>query len=115
MSGSSTSDETRSRGNPALAIASLVFALVASVTYLGERLYERLRHGKSDPRLILGEQHALFYWRAFLAAWWGSVIAVVIYRALKESPGNLHRRSNLFTWGALLLVPLALFWTFHFP
>jgi hypothetical protein len=99
----------------ALAVASLVFGLVSSVSYLCERLYERLRHGASDPRAIISEQHAMFYWRAFLAAWWGSVIAIVTYRILLTSEGDATRRSLRLTWAVLLLLPVALLWTYRFP
>lgn len=99
----------------ALAISSLVFGLAASMTYLAERLYERLRHGKSDPRLIIGEQHAMFYWRAFIAVWWGSVIALVLFRLLRVGSGDVSVRSTRLTWAALLLAPVALLWAYRLP
>lgn len=96
----------------AAAMAALIFGVTASFTYLMERLYERLRAGRRDPRLILGEAHAMFYWRAFLAAWWGSVIAVIAYRLLVASD---RRNPRWLAILSLALFPIAILWAWRLP
>lgn len=96
----------------AAAFASLIFGLTASMTYLLERLYERLRAGKVDQRIILEQAHAMFYWRAFLAAWWGGVIALLAYGLLRGSP---RRNPRSLTVAALILLPVVLLWAWRFP
>src|SRR4051812_5221662 len=99
----------------AAALTGLVFGLVASMTYLLERLYERARTAQaSDPRSIIYEVHANFYWRAFLAAWWGVVCAWLAWSWLSRQPAN-PTTSRRWVRAMLALLPIALLWTLSLP
>jgi hypothetical protein len=99
----------------ALALSSLVFGLAAASTYLLERLYERSRTAmKIDPRSILSEVHATFYWRAFLATWWGLLCAWLAYQWLIRREVNATHVRPL-TIASLVFLPVAILWALYLP
>lgn len=96
----------------ALAFSGLVFGLTSSLAYLLERLYERLRAGRGAPQLVISEVHATFYWRATLAAWLGLVVALLVYRSLRQvTPGATRWMMVLL----LILTPVATWWAVQRP
>ena len=80
-------DARRSR----VALAALVFALTAPLTYVLVRVYERTRVGVFDPALVLRSTHVDYLWRAAIATWWGVTCALVVWLALRspKAPARL--------------------------
>jgi hypothetical protein len=63
-----------------LALAGVVFAIVAPLSYQAQRLYEIARFGYADARLILASVHTAFYWRVAIAVWFASACSAIAYR-----------------------------------
>jgi hypothetical protein len=93
-----------------LARAGLVFAVVAPLAYLAQRLFERGQGGVGDPLAIVREAHVAFYWRASIAAWWGGVAAALASSIPRLPPMPRALRRALPPLGALLLLTLAFLW-----
>jgi hypothetical protein len=77
-----------------VAVAALVFALTAPLTYALVRVYERARVGVFDPALVLRSTHVDYLWRAAIASWWGATCALVVWLALRSraAPASLATR-----------------------
>ena len=98
-----------------IAVAGLMFAVSAPVTYALERLYERLRAGPHNMQLILSEPKAGFYWRATIAVWLAGLMAMLAFRYLRTDASAWPRLVTRLTWALLALMPIALLWTVRFP
>jgi hypothetical protein len=89
----------------ALARAGLTFALVAPLTYLVERVLERLRAPAVDPGLILASTHMAFVWRSIVATWFGGAAAALVFLAQREGRAPaLNRHRWMSALAALALV-----------
>ena len=99
----STDESRRER----LAVAGLVFALVAPLTYALERLLEWAQGENGDPRMLLRTLHTAYYWRVSLALWAGVLVA-----ALVSSSFSADRFARSLRQVALCLIPLIVlaFW-----
>ncbi len=95
----------------ALAFAAMVFALVAPVTYIAERLLEHLRGEAGDPRMVLATLHTVFYWRVAVALWWGGVVAILVFVRLAPTPKAVSQLRTV----ALAVFALFVFLAARFP
>jgi hypothetical protein len=73
----------------AWALASLVFAAVAPLAYVVQRVAEKLSGHGQDPLLLVFELRTAFYWRATIATWWGG-LALAVAVALLTRPGAVR-------------------------
>lgn len=90
-----------------LARAGLLFGIVAPLTYMAERIYERLKGGRIDPAAILQEAHTTFYWRTGIALWFGLVVAVAFYAR--------GTQARWLGWGLAALPVVMTFLAWRFP
>ncbi len=85
------------RRRAAVSLAGLLFAVVAPLTYLAQRMYERFRSAAIDPGLILASTHTSFYWRSAIAVWFAATCAAIAYRGwradLAEKRGEMLART----------------------
>jgi len=66
-----------------IAYAGLVFAMVAPVAYVAQRLYGRYRApGVINPAMIIASTHVAYYWRVAVATWFGVAVAILVARPL---------------------------------
>ena len=72
----------------ALAVASLLGGVAASLAYVVIRVVERLQSGPMDPTAILVEAHVAFYWRALTSGWWGVLAFGVAYAVMVRRGGD---------------------------
>ena len=96
----------------ALALAGLTFSFVAPLTYLAERVMERMRAPVVNPGLILLSTHLGYVWRAVVATWFGAACAGLVYLAMREEDTSVAHATKvsagIVAVGALLAV-VALF------
>ncbi len=101
--------------SPRLALAGLIFALVAPLTYAAERLYERWRSPvAADPALILATTHTAFYWRVAVAVWFAATVAAIAARELPTDPSRTDRIARALAAGvaATAVVVFVVAWLF---
>jgi hypothetical protein len=85
MNGSATtttpSRPPRERARRRAAVACASAGLIAATAYVVQRLYDHAVLGTIDPLLVLRESHTAYYWRAFVATWWGGTIGSIAWAA----------------------------------
>lgn len=106
------SDELRS----AIAVAALVFAVCAPITYACERLYEYARGETGKALLILETVHTVYYWRVGVALWWGLFIGLfVLARMRSRGSGQAAASARRLVWLACVGMPLVILAAWVFP
>lgn len=91
-----------------IARGALVFAVVAPLAYLAQRLFERWQGGPGDPLGVVVEVHTAFYWRAATALWLAVVAAALAARGRAE-PDAGHPFAIAAGFTALVLALAALY------
>jgi len=79
----------------ALAMAGIAFAFTAPLTYVVERVLERLRAPAVDPGLILVSTHMAFVWRAVVATWFGCAAAALVFLSQRDGETMAPRAPRL--------------------
>ena len=76
--------ESVERTRRAVALAGLVFAATAPLTYGAMRGVERWRDPVVDPGQILTPTHMAFVWRSLVAGWFGVACAGLVFLATRD-------------------------------
>ena len=103
----------RTRG--AVSFAALIVGIVAPLTYVGLRMFERMSNGVADPSAIVAEAHApAFFWRAAIATWWAVLCGAMTF-ALARRSSNLERVTTVAGWLACPMAAVVLLLAWLFP
>jgi hypothetical protein len=109
-----TGESDEMRGT--IAVAALVFAVCAPLTYACERLYEYARGETGKAILILETVHTVYYWRAGVALWWGLFIGLFVLALLRRRPsGAAAASARKLVWLACAVMPLVVLAAWVFP
>jgi hypothetical protein len=76
------------------ALGALVFAAVAPLAYVTQRVYERARYGTVDPSLILQSTHVDYLWRIAIATWWAGACAIVVALLFRNRSTEARSRAG---------------------
>ncbi len=92
----------------AVSLAGLTFAVIAPLTYIAQRMLERVRAPVVNPGLILISTHLGYVWRSAVAAWFGAACAGLVYLALRDEKANVRHATRLSA--GLVVTGLGLAW-----